>query len=150
MFRISYVGLLLVCTVGSRPFKLPEATKIVPSGMVCADAYHLALDSLLPGSLQAWPLRLPSVEERERYLIAVKPSPTVGSIKVKGAFPPRESQRPSGRKAPPEQKAFVCSQISFCRNENLEYYDIPYTEALPQCLLLDRIRQNMRSSHHRV
>jgi hypothetical protein len=32
--NISYVGLLLAKTVGSRPFKLPEATKIEPSANI--------------------------------------------------------------------------------------------------------------------
>lgn len=41
------------------------------------------------------------------YRIASKPSPTVGSMKSRGPLPPRESHRPSGRNAPPEQNALV-------------------------------------------
>src|ERR1700761_6908631 len=78
--RISYVGLLLVLLVGSSPFKLPDATNIVPSAMICAEGYHLGLDSLFPGSLQSVPVKLAFVGDLVRYRIPVKPSPTVGSI----------------------------------------------------------------------
>lgn len=60
------MGLLLAATVGVNPFKLPDATNIEPSAMVCADAYQRALASLLPGSLQDWPFRLASLDDRLR------------------------------------------------------------------------------------
>ena len=101
------MGLLFDSTVGLRPFKLPDATKTVPSGMVWAVAYQRALASLFPGSFQSWPLRLASDEDLCRYRIAVNPSPMFGSSQVNGALPPTEMTRPSAKKVPPEQKAFV-------------------------------------------
>ena len=66
LFSNSHVGLLFAVTVGSNPLRLPDATKIEPSPMVCAEAYQRALASLLPGSLQAWPFKLASVEDLPR------------------------------------------------------------------------------------
>jgi hypothetical protein len=97
---------LFAKTVGSRPFRLPDATKTVPSGSICALAYHRLLDNAVLFSVHAWPFKAGEVWDRLRYRTALNPLAIVGSRDGMPSFPPMEMKSPLGRKVPPEQNAF--------------------------------------------
>lgn len=105
-FRISKVGLLFAKTVGSRPFRLPDATKMFPSGSICALAYHRAVDSPVLFSLHGRPFKTGKVLDRLRYRTARSPLAIVGSRDGIPSLPPMETKSPLARKVPPEQNAF--------------------------------------------
>ena len=98
---------------------------------------------MLPGSLQLLPSSEASVGERFRQRIAVNPSPTVGSIKVRGAFLLSDTYLPSARNAPPEQKALVskdCEKLTW-DGDGVTYCILKSSSRVCCWIILSRIGQ---------